>query len=124
MENIPPPISPPTPPPVPTLAGDDKVLIILSHLSLLLGVGFLLPLIVWLVKKNESPIVVDHARETLNFHLCVYIYGLIAFALCFALIGLALLPIIGVGAMVLSVVGAIKASDGILYRYPLTIRFF
>ena len=124
MENMPPPISPPTPPPVPTLAGDDKVLIILSHLSLLLGVGFLLPLIVWLVKKNESPIVVDHARETLNFHLCVYIYGLIAFALCFALIGLALLPIIGVGAMVLSVIGAIKASDGILYRYPLTIRFF
>lgn len=120
METIPTQI----PPPLPTLAGDDKVLIILSHLSLLLGVGFLLPLIVWLVKKNESPVVVQHARETLNFHLCVYIYGLIAFALCFAIIGFVLLPIIGVGALVLSVVGAMKASDGVLYRYPLTIRFF
>jgi uncharacterized Tic20 family protein len=86
--------------------GTDRLLAILCHLSLLIGVGFLLPLIVYLVKKDESPWVGAHAKEVLNFHISLIIYGIGFFFLVFLLIGIPL----------------IRASENDFYRYPLTIR--
>lgn len=95
---------------------------ILCHLSLLLGVGLVLPLIVYLVKKQDSPLAAEHAREALNFHISVYLYAVIAFLLCFVLIGFVLLPVIGGGSVVFSVIASVTATEGRPYRYPLTIR--
>lgn len=90
------------------------------------------PLVVWLVKKGEDPFVEDQAREALNFQLSVLIYTIIgavaAIILAIVTFGLgliAILPVVAVFALlvlVLTVVAAIKASDGERYRYPMTIR--
>src|SRR5258706_15919420 len=88
---------PPRPSPKPD--GTEKLLIILSHLSLFLGVGLILPLIVYLVKKGESEKIAAHAREALNFHLSLYFYGIVAFLLCMVLIGIPLLVAVAVMAL-------------------------
>ena len=95
---------------------------ILSHVSALIGVGILLPLIVWLVKRHDPDAVAAHAAEALNFHLSLIIYGILLIPLCFIGIGVALLIIMGLASIVLAILAAVRASDGILYRYPLTLR--
>jgi hypothetical protein len=112
----------PPPPPLPPTSGEDKIWIILCHLSLLLGVGFLLPLVVYFVKKQDAPWTAEHAREALNFHICVYVYAFISGLLCLVGIGFLLLPLIGIGSVILSILACIKASDGGFYRYPLIFR--
>jgi len=55
--------------------GSDKIWSMLSHLSALLGVGFVLPLVVYLAMRKESEYVATNAREALNFHISVLIYA-------------------------------------------------
>ena len=114
--------STPTTVPAP-VATSDKALIILCHVSALIGVGFVLPFIVWLVKKNEPDVVAEHAKETLNFHLSWLLYVILCVPLTWIVIGIPILFALGIAAIVLAIIGAVKASDGVLYRYPLTIRF-
>ena len=110
--------------PTPPLAhrGNDKLWSILCHLSALVGVGLILPLIVYLAMKGESEFVTTNAKEALNFHLSLLIYCLCCIPLIAVLIGIPLLILIGLGSLVLAIVAAIKASDGGCYRYPLTLR--
>ncbi len=109
-------------PPAPKPDSNDKLFIILCHLSLFLGVGLILPLIVYLVKKGESENVAAHAKEALNFHLSLIIYGIGSFLLCMVVIGIPLLFALALMAFVLPIVAAVKASEGNFYRYPLTLR--
>jgi uncharacterized protein len=108
-------------PPAP-VATSDKALMILSHLSAILGVGLILPFVVWLIKKNEPDTVAAHAAEALNFHLSVLLYGLLCIPLCVILIGIPLMLLLALASFILAIVAAVRASDGILYRYPITIR--
>ena len=112
-------------PPVVTapLATSDKALMILCHISALIGVGFVLPFVVWLVKKHEPDMVAAHAKETLNFHLSWLLYAILCIPLTWILIGVPILITLGIAAIVLAIIGAVKASDGVLYHYPITIRF-
>jgi uncharacterized Tic20 family protein len=112
----PPPITPREP------AGNDKIWSILSHLSFLLGVGLILPLVVYLAMRKESAYVADNAREALNFHISVVIYSICSVPLVFIVIGIPLLVVIALSALILAIVAAAKASDGGCYRYPLTLR--
>ena len=82
------------------------------------------------VKRDVSPGVDAHGRESLNFHISWTIYGLIVGAIAAALfifiIGIFILPVLFIGwlaMLILVVMGSVKASNGELYRYPLTIRF-
>jgi uncharacterized Tic20 family protein len=102
--------------------GSDKIWSMLSHLSALLGVGFVLPLVVYLAMRKESEYVGANAREVLNFHISVLIYSLCCIPLVFILIGIPLLIVLGLGSLVLAIIATIKASDGLSYRYPLTLR--
>ena len=102
--------------------GSDKIWSMLCHLSALLGVGFVLPLVVYLAMRHESEYVAANAREALNFHISVLIYSLCCIPLVFVLIGIPLLLVLGIGSLVLAIIAAIKASDGQCYRYPLTLR--
>jgi len=111
---------PPIPPPV---QSNDKLLAILCHVSLFLGVGFILPLIVYLVKRGESEIVAAHAKEVLNFHISLLIYFICAFPLVLFLIGIPIMMALGLMAFICAIVTAIRASEGGFYFYPLTIRF-
>src|SRR5581483_9120291 len=102
--------------------GSDKIWTVLCHLSFFLGVPFLLPLVVYLVMRHESNYVAENAREALNFHISLLIYGLICVPLIAILIGIPILVILGLVSLVLAIVAAFKASDGHCYRYPLIIR--
>jgi uncharacterized protein len=99
------------------------------HASALLGVlvhfpGHLLgPLIVWLVKRDESPEIDAHGKEALNFQISMLIYSAVAAVSCLVLIGFVFLAILWVLNAVFVIIASIQASDGKFYRYPMTIRF-
>jgi uncharacterized protein len=122
MDELPPLLAPHMNPP-PILSTESKAMIICSHLSTLLGVGILLPLIVYLIKKEDGGPVAAHAKEALNFHLSLLLYTLCAIPLMFIGVGFLVFGLIIFGTFVLSIVAAVKAADGSLYRYPLCIRF-
>jgi uncharacterized Tic20 family protein len=102
--------------------GSDKIWSMLSHLSVLFGVGILLPLVVYLAMRRESEYVAANAREALNFHLSVLIYSVCCIPLVLIVIGVPLLVLIGLGSLVLAIIATVKAADGQCYRYPLTLR--
>ena len=102
--------------------GSDKIWSMLSHLSALLGVGFVLPLVVYFAMRNESEYVAANSREALNFHISVLIYALCCIPLAFILVGIPLLIVLGLASLVFAIIAAVKASNGLCYRYPLTIR--
>jgi len=127
---------PPPPPPPPaeeaaTQAGiskDDTTWGVIVHLAAivgLLGVPFgnlLGPLVVWLIKRAESPFVDYHGKEALNFQITMTIAALVAIPLCLILIGFVLLFAIFVVEVVFLIMAAMSASKGEYYRYPISIR--
>ena len=78
--------------------------------------------ILWLIKRQELPSVDAHGKEALNFQISVTIYMAVAAVLMLVIIGFFLMIGIAVAAIVSVVIAAVKASNGELYRYPLTIR--
>lgn len=108
--------------PVQVHRGSDKVWSMLSHLSALMGVGFVLPLVVYLAMRKESEYVAANAREALNFHISVLIYSLCCIPLVFVVVGIPLLIVLGLGSLILAIIATIRAADGGCYRYPLTLR--
>lgn len=80
------------------------------------------PLILWLLKRADSPYLDETGKEALNFNISWTIYMVIAAFTIIILIGVALLPILGLTWLILVIVASIKASEGKIYRYPLTIR--
>ena len=80
------------------------------------------PLIVWLAKRGDSPDIDAHGKESLNFQISMLIYGVISGILCLIIVGFFLLVLLHILNVVLVIVASIQASEGKLYRYPLTIR--
>jgi uncharacterized Tic20 family protein len=98
----------------------------LAGLSAYIGVPFghiFGPLLVWLIKKDEIPLVKDQGREALNFGITLTIFYVVCGLLVFVLIGLVPLLLLPVLHLVLGIVGAVRASEGEMYRYPFNIRF-
>jgi uncharacterized Tic20 family protein len=108
-----------------------------AHLSALLGMlvgglSFLGPLIIWLMKKDESKFVDYHGKEALNFQLNVLVYGLIALAVGTVVgtvtcgIGFFLLiPLlggVGIYGIIMPILAGMKANEGKYYEYPATVR--
>src|SRR5476649_735388 len=89
---------------------NDKLLAILCHVSPFLGVPFILPLIVYLVKRGESELVAAHAKEVLNFHISLVIYFICAIPLC--LINIPIVVALGLLSFICAIVAAIRASEG------------
>ncbi|MFE5323594.1 DUF4870 domain-containing protein [Paenibacillus sp. NPDC056579] len=102
-------------------SSEERNLALLAHILCLI-VGVIAPLIIYLMKKDESAYVTEHAKESLNFQISMIIYSIIAGILCFAIIGFVLLPILGVFALIVIIIATIRASKGQHYEYPLTIR--
>ena len=110
-----------------------------AHLSTLLGglltsgwagsLGFFIgPLVIWLTKKDTMPFVADQAKEALNFAITVSLACLALVILTVLTLGIGLLltvplyGIIGITALVLVILAAIKANEGVAYRYPFALR--
>jgi uncharacterized protein len=83
---------------------------------------FIGPLIIWLLKKNESSFVDYHGREYFNFLISYAVYSIISLLLMLVLIGFVTIWIIGILTVVFTIVAAIKAYEGKEYRIPFVFR--
>jgi len=107
--------------PLITPSSDEKTMAILAH-ALTLVAPILAPLIIYLVKKDESQFVRQNALESLNFQITLIICVIISAILTLIVIGAFLLMIIGIGGFILVIIASIKASEGKIYRYPVNFR--
>jgi uncharacterized Tic20 family protein len=134
----PPPSGSSTPPPgtpldygkptgVPAYTGpepdkDSKTMAMLCHL-LAIFTGFLGPLIIWLLKKDTSPFVDDQGKEALNFWISLSVILVICSVTAFLCVPAIIALVAWVLGLVFAIQGAMKANQGIAYRYPFNIRF-
>lgn len=108
---------------------DEHMWGMLCHLTALVayvGVPFghiLGPLVVWLIKREQSSFVDDQGKEALNFQISITIYGLVAAVLTLVIIGIFLGIALVIFDLVMVIIASVKANRGERYRYPLTIRF-
>ncbi len=104
-----------------TPGADEKNLAMLSHLG---GTIFTVfpSLIIWLVKRDDSPYINQQAREALNFQITVLIAQFISTALIIVGIGILLVAVIWVGNILYCILAALAASRGEPYRYPFSLR--
>ena len=100
---------------VEAISSDERLWATLAHLSIAVAavVG---PLVIWLVKKDESPFVADQAKEALNFQLSVFIASLV---LLITIVGPA---VVGICGLVYAILAGMEANKGVNYRYPYTLR--
>ena len=99
----------------------------LLHLSQLLGgtfVGFAVPIVLWAIVKDKHPLVDLHGKIVLNWLISLLIYTFAAGLLCIALVGFLVLPVLFVLAVVFPIIAAVKANEGVMWKYPLSIAFF
>nr|WP_255412614.1 DUF4870 domain-containing protein [Dyella sp. C11] len=125
-------------PPTDVPSAQERQWAMFAHLSSLLGLiltghwfgwgCFLGPLIIWLVKKDSMPFVNDQGKEALNFNITVAIVVFALFGLTLITLGLGVLIavpvgiVVGVAWLVFTIVAAIRANEGVRYRYPFTLR--
>jgi len=137
-----PPESVVPPPPSEPVAGappaEERQWAMFAHLSALLGAiltgafggwgSFIGPLVIWLVKKDTMPFVNDQGKEALNFNITVAIAAVVLVLISVMTLGIGLIItiplwfIIGIGWLVFTIIAAIKANEGVSYRYPFTLR--
>ena len=128
-----------TPPPADEAAGalvpqEQRTMGMLCHLLSLIGLvvpfgNIIGPLVMWLIKKDEMPFVDDQGKESLNFQITVslvvltlIILGTVLMIVLIGFLFFLLIPVVGIGAIVLVVIASIKANEGVHYRYPFTLR--
>lgn len=101
---------------------DDKNMAMLCHL-LAIFTGFLGPLIIWLIKKEDSKFVDDQGKEALNFQLTVLIAMIVSSLLFVICIGPFVMAGVCIANLVFCIMAAVKTSKGEAYRYPVNVRF-
>ena len=106
---------------------DARTWAMLCHLSSLAGYAIPFgnvvgPLVVWLMKRNDHPLIDDQGKESLNFQISITIYLIVAVISILAVVGIILTPIVAICQVVFMIIACIKSSNGEYYRYPLTIR--
>ncbi|MGY6553545.1 MAG: DUF4870 domain-containing protein [Wenzhouxiangella sp.] len=102
---------------------------LILHLSVLSGLivpmaGLIVPVVIFLLKKDQLPGLVPHAYVIFNWMISALIYAVISIVLIIIGIGVLLLIAVGILSLVFPIIGAIKASEGEVWPYPLSIRFF
>lgn len=100
---------------------DEKTMGILSHILCIVG-GFIAPLIIYLIKKDESAYIREQSKEALNFQLTMLICYIVSWILIFVFIGIILVFLVIILNLVLIIIATIKASEGKLYKYPINFR--
>lgn len=98
------------------------------HLSMLTGfviplAGYILPFVIWQAKKNDLPGIEVHGRNAANWIISHIIYYIIFGVLSFLLIGIPFLIIVFLLSIIFPIIAGIKASNGEVWKYPLSMRF-
>lgn len=107
---------------------DANMWAMFCHLSALIGFvipfgNIIGPLVIWVLKKDEFQLVNENGKEALNFQISMTIYFIASAILIIVVIGIPLLIALGFFELIAIVIAAIKANEGLTFRYPLTIRF-
>lgn len=116
-------MAPPPPPPSGAASQEDRTLALITHLSGIIAC-FIVPLIIWLIHKDkpDKGFLNDQAKEALNFQITIALAYLAGMVLTIILIG----PLISLAAwivsIIFSIIGGVKANEGVAYRYPFALR--
>ncbi|MFQ5583634.1 MAG: DUF4870 domain-containing protein [Calditrichia bacterium] len=110
------------------LTQDEKMWGMLCHLSAIAGYiipfgNIIGPLVIWLIKKEESEFVNQQGKSSLNFEISLTIYLLISALLIFVVIGIPLLIGLAIFQIIVVIIASIRAMDGQSYHYPLSMTF-
>ncbi len=105
-----------------TPAQEEKIWSMICHIGPLLGLAFLPPLIIFLLKRDESPFIKTHAAEALNLQITIMILALTAAITSIIIIPVILVSLYGVLAMVATILGGVKAYEGRFMGMPLNLR--
>jgi uncharacterized Tic20 family protein len=100
------------------LKDEEKQMGMFCHIGALIG-GFIIPLVIWMMKKDESRFVDRHGKEALNFNISLLIYYLVGVPLTCGFIVLILAPF----TIYWCIMAGMAANKGQYYSYPMTIRF-
>ena len=97
----------------------------LSQLAnvILFPVGIIVPIVIWQTQKDKMPGLDAHGKMVMNWMISVTIYGFISFVLMFVIIGFLTICAVAIMGIVFPIIGAIKANNGELWQYPMTIKF-
>ncbi|GAA4346183.1 hypothetical protein GCM10023150_07320 [Kangiella taiwanensis] len=109
---------------------EEKNWAMLSHIAAFVAliplipvIGMVLgPLVVWLLKKEDMPLVAQNGVEALNFNISMFIAYCVAIILCFILIGIPILVGLIIFHFIVTILAAIKASEGGVYKYPFSMK--
>lgn len=115
-------------PPTPTAPEkDERLWAMLAHLTSFAGhfipfghIGG--PLLIWMLKKDTMPLVNDQGKESLNFQITMTLALIVAALSIFVLIGFVLLPAVWLFDVIFTIIAAVKANEGVAYRYPFCLR--
>lgn len=110
------------------MTSDERPWVLGSHIGTLLGYSvvlgsFLVPLFIWLSKKEESEVIAEHAKASLNFQLSMTLYLFIAGLMVIFLVGIPFLFVIPIVNLICVILATIEADKGNLYKYPFSITF-
>jgi len=102
---------------------------LILHLSQYAGLlipfaNLIAPIVIWQIKKNEMPELDAHGKAVVNWQISMLIYAVVSAVLMFVLVGFLMLAVLGILFLVFPLIGTIKANNGELWHYPLTIKFF
>jgi uncharacterized Tic20 family protein len=121
----------------PQTGGGSTGLAMFVHLSILIGFvvpffGLIVPIVVWITKKDSDELATANAKEAINFQITTILWSLLIVGL--VVIGFKVMPLLFVaGALglalivafvVLPIIAAVKANGGDQYRYPFTVHIF
>jgi len=120
---------PPQPPVKTSVDGTGSTWAAILHVSQLAhGIvpmaGIVAPIIIWQLKKDDYPEIDEHGKMVCNWMISQFIYSIIFGILAFFIIGIPFLFALAIVSIVFPIIGAVKAYDGRLWKYPMTIRFF
>ncbi len=115
-------------PPMSLQTPEQKQMGMFLHLSQLLNIvlppaGIVVPIILWQIKKDEMPALDAHGKMVVNWLISSLIYFVVSLVLIIVLIGILGLIALGIMSVVFPIIGGIKANNGELWEYPLTIKF-
>jgi uncharacterized protein len=105
-----------------TTTEDDRLFAMLLYL-LSIPFAILGPLVIWLIKRDTSEFVDYHGKQYFNFLISFTIYMVGSWILMLVLIGFLLAFAVGITALVLTIIAAVKAYQGERWQFPLTIQF-
>lgn len=108
---------------------DTKTFCMLMHLSQLASMvvpvaGIVLPIVMWATNKDQSLEIDNHGRVILNWLISAIIYSVISLFLMLVFIGFFTIFAVALLNIIFIIIGAVKANDGELWVYPLSIGFF